>query len=89
MWFTVIRLIEMGRLGHVVCIMAMRTVYKILVWKPQRKRPLEYLHYCLQGNKIKGDLKGVGCGNVNWINLAQGNKNFRFCKMEGITILDE
>jgi len=31
MSFTVIRLIKMGRLGHVVCIMAMRIVYKILV----------------------------------------------------------
>jgi len=39
-WFTVIRLIKMGKLGHVVCIMAMGTVHKILVWKPQRKRSL-------------------------------------------------
>jgi len=72
MWFTVIRLLKMARLGHVVCIMAMRTVYKMLVWKPQRKRPLKYLHYYLQGDKIKVDLKGLGFGNANWINLVQG-----------------
>jgi hypothetical protein len=40
------------------------------VGKPEGKRPLGRPRYRWEDN-IKMDLKEVGCGGINWIDLAQ------------------
>jgi hypothetical protein len=58
--------------GHVACMGEGRNVYRVLVGKPEGKRPLEKpRHRCENG--IKMDLWGdwLGGGGVKWIHLAQ------------------
>jgi hypothetical protein len=43
---------------------------RALVWKPEGKRPLGRPRRRWQDN-IKIDLREVGCGGVDWIELAQ------------------
>ena len=45
-------------------------VYRVLVGKLEGKRPLGRHRRKWKGN-IKIDLQGVGCGFVDWIELAQ------------------
>ena len=45
-------------------------VYRVLVGKPEGKRPLGRLRHRWKDN-IKMDLQVVGCGGVDWIELAQ------------------
>jgi len=45
-------------------------VYKILVGKPEGTRPLERPRLRWEDN-IKIDLKEMGCGGIDWIELAQ------------------
>jgi len=45
-------------------------VYRILVGKPERKRPLERPRRKWEDN-IKMDIQEVGCGGMDWIELAQ------------------
>jgi hypothetical protein len=40
-----------------------RGVYRVLVWRPEERRPL--------GRPIKIDLREKGIDGVNWIQLAQ------------------
>jgi len=47
-----------------------RCVYRILVGKPDRKRPLGRPRHRWEDN-IKMDLQEVGCGGMDWIELAQ------------------
>jgi hypothetical protein len=47
-----------------------RNVYRILVGKPKGKRPLERPRHRWEDN-IKVDLQELGCGGMNWIELAQ------------------
>ena len=47
-----------------------RVVYRILVGKPEVKRPLGRPRR-RWGDNIKVDVKEVGCGDVDWIELAQ------------------
>jgi hypothetical protein len=44
-------------------------VYGVLVGKPEGKRPLGRPRRRCVGN-IKMDLQGVGCGGMDWIELA-------------------
>jgi hypothetical protein len=47
----------------------MRNAYKILIIKPNWKRPLgRLLHRCGDSNKMH--LKEIGCESVDWIQLA-------------------
>jgi len=46
-----------------------RNVYRILVGKPEEKRPLRKPRH-IRGDDIKTDLKVVVWNNVSWINLA-------------------
>jgi hypothetical protein len=48
----------------------MRDVYRILVGNPEVKRPLERPRPRWE-DKIKMDLPEVGCGSMDWIELAQ------------------
>jgi hypothetical protein len=47
-----------------------RKAYRLLVGKPEGKRPLERPR-CRWVDNIRMDLVEVGWGNVDWIGLAQ------------------
>jgi len=44
--------------------------YRVLVWKPEEKRPLGRPRHRWEGN-IKMDLQEMGCEDMNWIDVAQ------------------
>jgi hypothetical protein len=46
-----------------------RDVYRVLVGKPDGKRPMGRPRYRWE-NKIKMDLQEVGCGGMDWIGLT-------------------
>jgi hypothetical protein len=64
----------MGEL--VACIGERRGVYRILVGKPEGNRPLGRLRQRWEDN-IKMDLQEVGCGDMDWISLAQNRIRWR------------
>jgi hypothetical protein len=47
-----------------------RNVYKVLIAKPEGKRPLERPRRRWE-NAIRMDLRDIGWGSVEWIQLAQ------------------
>jgi len=47
-----------------------RGVYRVLVWKPEGKRPLRRPR-CRGEDNIKMDLQEVRCGGMGWIELAE------------------
>jgi len=47
-----------------------RGVYRVLMRKPEVKRPLGRLR-CRWEDNISIDLQEVGCGGMDWIELAQ------------------
>ena len=53
-----------------------RGVYRVLVWKPEGKRPLGRLRRrCLEN--IKMDLLEMKCGGMDWIELAKNRDRWR------------
>ena len=52
-----------------------RGVYRVLVGKPDRKRPLGRPRRRWEDN-IKMDLQEVGCGCMDWNELAQDRKRW-------------
>jgi len=56
--------------GHVVHMGEGRGVYRVLVGIPEGKRPLGRPRRRWEDN-IKMDLQEVGCGGMDWIELAQ------------------
>jgi len=53
-----------------------RGVYRVLVGKPKRKRPVGRPRRRLVDN-IRTDLLEVGCGYMDWIGLAQNRDRWR------------
>jgi hypothetical protein len=53
-----------------------RGVYSVLVGKYEGKRPLGRLRHRWE-NDIKMDLQEVGCGGLDWIELAQDRYRWR------------
>jgi hypothetical protein len=53
-----------------------RGVYRVLVGKPEEKRPLGKPRRRWEDN-IKMDLQEVGCGGLDWIKLAQDRDRWR------------
>jgi len=53
-----------------------RGVYRVLVGKPEGKRPLgRPRRRCV--DNIRTDLQEVGCGYIDWIGLAQDRNRWR------------
>jgi hypothetical protein len=53
-----------------------RGMYRVLVGKPEGKRPLRRPRRRWEDN-IKMDLQEVGCGGIDWIKLAQDRERWR------------
>jgi len=53
-----------------------RGIYRALVGKPEGKRPLGRLRRRWEDN-IKMDIQEVGCGCMNWIEMAQDRDRWR------------
>ena len=66
----VIKLRKMRWTGHVARMWERRGVYRVLVVKPEGKRPLGRPRRGWEDN-IKMDLQEVVCGDMDWIELAQ------------------
>ena len=62
--------------GHVARMGEERGAYRVLVGKPEGKRPLGRPRRRWVDN-ITMDLQEVGCGYVNWIGLAQDRDGWR------------
>jgi len=72
----VIKLRTMRWVGHVARMGKRRGVYRVLVGKPEGKRPLGKPRRSWDDN-IKMDLQEVGCGGMDWIELAQDGDRWR------------
>ena len=53
-----------------------RNAYRVLVGKPEGKRPLGRTRRRWEGN-IKMDLREVGCDPEDWIDLAEDRDQWR------------
>jgi hypothetical protein len=56
--------------GHVARMGEGRDVYRVLVGRPEGKRPLGWYRWRWEDN-IKMDVKEIGIDGANWIRLAQ------------------
>jgi hypothetical protein len=68
----IIRVIKSRRMrwaGHVQCMGETRSTYKILVGKPEGKRPIQRLWHRWEDN-IMMDVREIGFGGVYWIHLT-------------------
>ena len=69
----IVRVIKLRRMrwaGHVTHMGERRGVYRVLVGKPEGKRPLGRPRHRWEDN-IKMDLQKLGCGGMDWIELSQ------------------
>jgi hypothetical protein len=76
---TIVRVIKsrkMRRAGHIARMGEERELYRVLVGKPEGKRPLRRPRHRWEDN-IKMDLQEVGCGGMDWIGLAQDRDRWR------------
>ena len=62
--------------GHVALMEERRGVYTVLLGKSEVKRPLGRPRHRWEDN-IKMDLQEVGCGVMDWIELAQDRNRWR------------
>jgi hypothetical protein len=70
---TIVQVIKLRRTrcsGYVVRMRERRGVYRVSVGKPEGKRPLGRPRRRWEDN-IKKDLQDVGCGGMDWIQLAE------------------
>jgi len=62
--------------GHVALIGESRVVYRVLLGKPEGKKLLGRPEHRWEDN-VKIDLQEVGCGDMDWIDLAQKRDRWR------------
>ena len=62
--------------GHVARVGDSKGLYRVLVGKPEGKRPLGRPRRRWEEN-IKKDLQEVGCGGIDWIEVAQDRDRWR------------
>jgi len=75
----IVRVIKSKRMrwaGHVARMGERRGLYRILVGKPEGKRPLGRPR-CRWEDNIKMDLQEVECGGLDWIEVAQDRDRWR------------
>jgi len=75
----IVRVIKSRRMrwaGHVTRMGEERGVYRVLVGKPEGRRPLGRPRSRWVYN-IRMDLQKVGCGYTDWIGLAQNTEGWR------------
>jgi len=75
----IVRVIKSRRMRwavRVVCMGEEKGVYRVLVGKPEGKRPLGRPKHRWVDN-IRLDLQEVGCGYMDWIGLAQDRDSWR------------
>jgi len=75
----IVRVIKSRRMrwaGHVARVGEKRGVYRVLVGKPEGKRPLGRPRRRWE-DVIKMDLQEAGCGGMDWIELAQDRDRWR------------
>jgi len=71
--------IKLGRIrlgGHVASVGESRGLYRVLVGKPDGKSQLGRPRR-RWGDNYKMDLQEVGCGGMDWIELAQDRDRWR------------
>jgi hypothetical protein len=73
---TIIKSRRMRLAGHVARIKGNRSACRILVGKPEGKRPLGRPRRRWEDN-IKMDLREIGWGGVDWIDLVQDRDQWR------------
>jgi hypothetical protein len=76
---SIIRIIKSRRMrwsDHVARMGAKRNAYRLLVGKPEGKKPLGKPR-CRWLDNIRLDLGEVGWGDVDWIGLAKDRKRWR------------
>ena len=94
---SIVRVVKSRRMrwaGHVARMGEGRGVHRVLVGKPEGKRPMRRPRHRWEGN-IKMDLQEVGGGCGDWMELAQDRercralvstvRNLRVPKMRGIS----
>ena len=62
--------------GHVANMGKGKGVHRVLVGKPEGKRPLGRPRRRWEDN-IKLDIQEVGCGDMDWIELSQDRDSWR------------
>ena len=84
----IVRVIKSRRMrwaGHVARMGERRCLYRILVRKPEGRRPLGRPRRRWEDN-IKMDLQEVGCGGVDWIELAQDRDRWRVLEVVNLGV---
>ena len=75
----IVRVVKSTRMrwaGHVARMSEEKRVYRVLVGKPDGRRPLGRPRHRWVDN-IRMDLQEVGCGYMEWIGLAQDRDSWR------------